>query len=303
MLVDGLAAQAAHGFVTAAHSLCRFEESLGWLVRLESTMKSDRIAWRPQLEPSITLSLAGTYASLGRFEEALPYAERAVPLHKERGHTVEAVKAMCTLSSVYAHLEQFDKGLPMAKQTYNEAKKSLGSSHPITKHVKSSLEIMKSMVKDPQQAKRKMAACRQKRAAAKLSGLSEQPELNGTRVEIQLYDVRKEKYSVSSKHVADHECPGVLDQGESFFVSPKHAIFESATEVYLHSLKQTKHLNGKEGLVRYFCPRNGRFVVQVGNSKNTVNIKPENLLAKHQARVVDPNYVSGIAQKLTAANR
>jgi tetratricopeptide (TPR) repeat protein len=126
-------------FASIATNLGHPEEAFGWLNGVDRGIRNGAIERSLATESDLAHCFATIYANLGQHNRALPYAERSVRLYERcenEGNTSAKLTAKAAVANIYSNLGQRDKALAIYKESYKEARKEWGSSHPTTKSTK-----------------------------------------------------------------------------------------------------------------------------------------------------------------------
>ena len=300
MLIETLAAKAAFDLAAAACRTGRLEESLEFLTKLELFMNEQEVTWKDELEPAVIQRLSVVYDALGRLEEALLHGERSVSLQQclqqqGQGDFRNCIASMNHLAYLYSESGDHEKAIAIGKKAYEMTEEALRPSHPLTQRMKLSMDDLEKWAEHPELSERRLVTNRQRKAVGKLDGLAKGRQLNGTIVEVMMYKRNKGRYAVRVRGTTDHDAG---KEGRVVLIKPKNLIFDPGTSVFLHSLQQSRHYNGKEGIVRSFSRESGRFLVELDSGLHSVNVNPENMLAKYQGEL-EPELTYAQARMLT----
>jgi hypothetical protein len=152
------------------------------------------------------------------------------------------------------------------KEIYKEARKELGSSHPMTKWSKRRLAKLEQEWAgvEPSDVQAQMAAFKgRKRVIGSLKGLINRNDLNGTPVEIRLFSREKRQYLVRMAG----------GDGSQLYVKPSNILFTPGTPpVYVHGLQNANQYNGELGVTRGCLNTNGRYPVLLLETEKLITV-------------------------------
>ncbi|GEM_PF-5685814 len=123
----------------------RFEEAVAKLCSALEVWEAEAGPDDERLAPTLA-NLAGALQALGRHDEALPHATRAVALSKERGGELGA-QALAQLAFVQAAVRHDDTAAT-AGSALEALREHLGTDHPMTRQAAPALELLASGASD-----------------------------------------------------------------------------------------------------------------------------------------------------------
>jgi hypothetical protein len=221
--------------------------------------------------------LANAYASTDRWTRALPLLRQVVDTRRR----VFGDQHVGTLTSikVLAGILNNSGDLANAGVAYEEAAVGLtaicGPDHPMTKDVKKYREINAATVADPvtaadRRSNAKKAEQDAEAVHARVTGVTHQPELNGTAVQVISFDTEEQRYSVLTQEPTGGGETDVLS------LPPANLILASGTPVVVVGLTGAPELNGRCGEIEGFDADRGRYEVRVEKERYVKNIRPLN---------------------------
>jgi len=299
MLIESLAANAALNLAAATSRTGRLEESLEWLRKIGDFTINHQVTWKEELEPAVVQRFSVVYAALGRFREAQYFGERSVSLQQSlhqrgQGDFRNLIVSMNHLAYLHSQLGQHETAIATAKQAHRMTEEALRPTHPLAQWMSACVDDLKKWADHPELSERRFVTNRQRKAVGKLAGLTKD-KLNGTIVEVMMYNRSKARYVVRVRGTSSYD---LGSEGRAFFVKPMNLIFDPGTSVFLHSLRRVRQHNGKEGIVRSYSQKTGKFTVELDRGLHFVNVRPENILAKYQAEL-EPELTYAQARMLT----
>jgi serine/threonine-protein kinase len=97
----------------------------------EKIAESEELASQPEVEATVRRTIADTYSSLGRYEDALEHLERAVELHGgTESREPDSLSATAALGVLYLRLGRADEAERLIRRVLEIRTETLGEEHP-----------------------------------------------------------------------------------------------------------------------------------------------------------------------------
>eukprot|EP00978_Attheya_sp_CCMP212_P031452 scaffold118973_cov49-Attheya_sp.AAC.1 len=154
----------------------------------------------------------------------------------------------------YAAGDRSDDAYQLINDNLPRARRLFGQDHPQTMRFESLHKSLTSKFGN-------------RRIHALLKGLSNKPELNGTKVVVIRYRADKEKYEV------------INSASNKFLAKPDNLLFDEGTRVLIQGLVSASQHNGKYGVVHKFNSGTGRYIVSLKETGSSLLVKPTNCIA------------------------
>jgi tetratricopeptide (TPR) repeat protein len=155
----------------------------------------------------------------------------------------------------YAAAQRTDDAYHLINDNLPRARRLFGQDHPQTMRFESLHKSLTSKFSN-------------RRINALLKGLSNKPELNGTKVVVTRYRADKEKYEV------------INSASNKFLAKPDNLLLDDGTKVRIQGLVSASQHNGKCGIVHTFDSEKGRYIVNLMNeAASKLLVKPTNCIA------------------------
>jgi len=153
----------------------------------------------------------------------------------------------------YAACDRSDDAYQLINDNLPRARRFFGQDHPQTMRFESLHKSLTNKFSN-------------RRIHALLKGLSNKPELNGTKVVIIRYRADKEKYEV------------VNSKSNKFLAKPDNLLLDEGTRVLIQGLVSASQHNGKYGVVHKFNSEKGRYIVNLKETGSNLLVKPTNCI-------------------------
>ena len=227
---DGLRAVTGHGAARAAETLATMEQNVGAL-----------------------------YARMGKFDLALPIAERALATARRGTNSEILVMSLYSLGQLQSSLGDHEKAVTLAQEAVATSAQIFGASHPLACQCQQGLSEVRKWAGLPelsaQDARHHRASSQ---PMAKVVGIESRPELNDRIAHIGKFTEATGRFRVYVPSAADSP-EATVD------LKPSNFILDVGVKIVAEGLTGAPELNGRSGVI--VAPgwdgEKGRYTVQL----------------------------------------
>lgn len=278
------AMQTAEGVGIASHmsqaygEMGKFDDAVKIIEEACSGIRADNMAFPDAVNvlASMEQNLGSIYARMGRFDLALPLAERALEFAKDATDSDAGerhVMALYSLSNLQSSIGDHVKAVAYGEESVALSTRIFGASHPLTRQAHSGLENVRKWADLPQLSEQESEEHYfRSRPRARIVGIVSKPELNGRVVAVDklVEGSDPERYRVF--------VPAFEGRPKTTIdLKPTNLVLDRGVAVVAKGLTGAPELNGCVGSVLGWDDEKGRYSVRFEGRQRAAALKPGNV--------------------------